>query len=78
MSKQAHTPGPWGVAFQKIIVDRTGATIAEVTNAKNVPLFRAAPELLEALIFLLKNFDSEKDSAKAIVDANKAIKKATG
>lgn len=89
MSK--HTPGPWQYAFEggttAFITEADGSTIicirttenttAHKNLAANARLIAAAPDLLNAVRFLLSNPDNRISQAD-INAAGAAIAKATG
>lgn len=56
-TKSKHTPGPWRLNGNRTITvgdfGKPGSFIAEVKNDANARLIAAAPELLEALEWLL-------------------------
>jgi hypothetical protein len=85
-----HTKGEWDVIHVKTEDGLKRGThehhFQVVTKAQdhdnhiaqaNANLISAAPDLLHSLEYLLRNFDSGRNSAEAIVKANAAIKKAT-
>lgn len=92
MSK--HTPGPWrsferGVTFHYWVVKVANRVIAKITGEDqeaNARLIAAAPELLEALEKMVKQFGYEvvhkdglvHDEHDAIQSATEAIRKAKG
>lgn len=85
MSALKHTPGPWEVAGGHIIGARveTGslAVVAECPVwhphlDANLAVIAAAPELLEALQFVMSAHGEQLDTAFA--QAQAAIAKATG
>ena len=92
-----HTPGPWQYAFEggttAFITESDGSTIfclrttenttAHKGLAANARLIAAAPELLEALLVMLRDYmavhgDGDLEMQPAIYQAQKAIAKATG
>jgi len=85
MSK--HTPGPWGIYFnskddfvvRKMFDDGTEShAVARVhSGAANARLIAAAPDLLNAVRFLLSNPDNRISKADRDAAYN-AIAKATG
>jgi len=84
---EKHTQGEWwkyqsdsniSILASK---DKKDTHIAQIDNntkedIANAKLIASAPELLRALDYLLRNFDSEKNCAQAIIRANEAIKQA--
>ena len=65
MSK--HTPGPWillpknDYTFTQVFANEPRALIADVIDDVSANVLRAAPELLEALKWLLHNTDMPDD-----------------
>ena len=80
-----HTPGPWIFTNTEITAKDGDLFVAKVTDfrnstgrqAANGRLIAAAPELLEALQWLLNDPDSERGSHTAITYAQDIIAKAT-
>ena len=89
-----HTPGPWEAHFEEAIrVKNKDGTVAIATNLHlhgrrdiseveaNARLIAAAPELLEALQFLLSSYKAQVPDAENcsdVYDAEQAIAKARG
>lgn len=89
-----HTPGPWTTKeLQVYAEDGNGSTLAHVYDPSrdhdhseaeaNALLIAAAPDLLEALRFLLSKVDDlsgywKEDTDHAVRDAQEAIAKAEG
>lgn len=80
---EKHTQGDWKVqTFGEIVKvvtedEHVASCYANTKECKaNAKLIARAPELLRALDYLLRNFDSEKNCAQAIIRANEAIKQA--
>ena len=73
--KHTHTPGPWVTSFSDVVRDSKGRKIAdcELTpfderpepanreDIANALLIAAAPDMLEALEFLMEQYDSSGD-----------------
>jgi len=88
MKKLKHTRGPWKVAYQ----DKNIVVMPEKANKKgtgnqycecaggnhdnNARLISCAPEMLEALIFMIKHNQDLCEDCR--IDAVKLIEKATG
>jgi len=92
MSDAKHTPGPWAVSTQGVGFEVDSADGWQVAQAQqrhedgrgkeatmrlaNARLIAAAPELLEALQFVMSAHGEQLDSA--FQQAQEAITKATG
>lgn len=84
-----HTPGPWVVdrthpELERNVVWSGDQIIASVVNDQhgnadaNARLVAAAPELLEALRYMVANAEAEGWSEMMLADATAAIAKAEG
>ena len=88
MSEAKHTTGPWNVPFREFtkIKAANGAHIAtchKLTNLVNLEansrLIAAAPDLLDALVQFVDEFEGcYADGEPAMIKARAAIAKATG
>lgn len=90
MTQAKHTPGPWcqDIHIRTLIAGGDGHNVADIEakyhsvgeNLANASLIAAAPELLEALELLVREFATHGDKAaqSAIKQARAAIAKAKG
>lgn len=86
---QGHTPGPWAVeigeTFGAYIIREVAKARDSSRDVANAYLIQAAPQLLEALQFIVNDYeelarehDESRFSSDAYLMAGAAIAKATG
>lgn len=81
MNNSKHTKGEWKCAETGVIhADGKNIAFAEITNSNrknDAKLISAAPDLLTIVQRLVANEEQYAGSANLIIEAKKAIKKAT-
>ena len=83
MTTTQHTPGPWRLAWGKIVdqSDKAVCLLAPRKGALNSHLIASAPDLLSALVALLEQADLgevDEETAPIVEAARAAIAKAEG
>lgn len=85
MKNQRHTPGPWEVKISETkrsfnVIKRNGGLYKKVAQGlfeQNAKLISTAPEMLEALIEIVNQWDNDIMTASYMMEVRKLIKKAT-
>jgi hypothetical protein len=80
----SHTPGPYGICGNLIYTETTGFSVAKISNEHpeqthaNALLFKAAPDLLEELEWMLDKATQAGWPTYLLKPAQEAVKKARG